>query len=72
MPMPKPKVLTALEVAYMMGFEPQTMTPDGRRIRLGSKALVGQYTRPYVREDGSQGVLDYSAVINSKRGRYGR
>ena len=61
------KRLTAPEVAYMMGLEPPATAADGKDIKYGRKALVGQYTRPYKREDGSDGVLDLSALINSKR-----
>ena len=65
--MAKRKRLSAPEVAYMMGLEPPTTTADGKDIKYGRRALVGQYTRPYKREDGSDGVLDLSEIINSKR-----
>ena len=65
--MVKRKRLTASEVAYMMGLEPPATTADGKDIKYGRRALVGQYTRPYKREDGSDGVLDLSELINSKR-----
>jgi len=45
----KHKALTASAVAYVTGFLVPTKTPDGKEIRYGRKALVGQYTRPYVR-----------------------
>ena len=51
----------------MMGLEPPATTADGKDIKYGRRALVGQYTRPYKREDGSEGVLDLSELINSKR-----
>ena len=65
--MPKRKALIALEVARTMGLKPPTKTPDGKDIEYGRKALVGQYTKPYKREDGSDGMLDLSEVINAKR-----
>ena len=65
--MAKHKALTAPEVAYAMGLKPPAKTPDGKGIKYGRKALVGQYTKPYKREDGSDGMLDLSAVINAKR-----
>lgn len=98
---PKRKALTASAVAYLMGFEPPAKSPDGKLIRYGRKAMVGQYTKPYVRvghlpagavivddrvdkhppvgrvskgarkryvkNHGTEGVLDYSAVINARR-----
>ena len=42
-------------------------TPDGKDIKYGIKAIVGQYTKKYTREDGTEGVLDLSAVINARR-----
>ena len=65
--MAKRKHLTAPEVAYMMDLEPPATTADGKDIKYGRRAIVGQYTRPYKREDGSDGVLDLSELINSKR-----
>ena len=65
--MAKRKALTASEVAHSMGLKPLAKTPDGKDIKYGRKALVGQYTKPYKREDGSDGVLDLSNAINARR-----
>lgn len=84
--MTKRKALAASEVVYVMGLMPPAKTPDGRDIRYGRQAVVGQYTKPYARQghtppgrvskgararferdEGSQGMLDLSAVINAKR-----
>ena len=48
--MTKRKALTAPEVAYVMGLTPPAKTSDGKDIKYGRKALVGQYTKPYTRE----------------------
>ena len=80
----KPKALTAPAIAYIMGFTVPIKTPDGKDICYGRKALVGQYTKPYVRavllegtrisngrrkryehDNGTEGRLDYSGVINA-------
>jgi hypothetical protein len=65
--MAKRKALSAPEVAYVMGLTPPAQTPDGKDIKYGRKALVGQYTKRYTREDGTEGVLDLSEAINAKR-----
>lgn len=48
--MPKHKKLAAPEVAYMMGLTPAAQTAEGKDIKYGIKALVGQYTKPYKRD----------------------
>ena len=48
--MAKHKALTALEVAYVMGLTPSAKTADGKDIKYGRKALIGQYVKPYTRE----------------------
>ena len=48
--MAKRKALTALEVARTMGLKPPAKTPDGKDIKYGRKALVGQYAKHYTRE----------------------
>ena len=58
---------TATQVAYLMGIRFSRTTPDGKDVRYGIKALPGQYVRPYKRDDGTDGMLDYSAVINYRR-----
>ena len=63
----KRKALSAPEVVYMMGIIPPAKTADDKDIKYGRKALVGQYTKQYTREDGTEGVLDLSAVINARR-----
>ena len=65
--MAKRKKLTASEVAYMMGLAPPAQTADGKDIKYGKRAIVGQYTKPYTREDGTEGVRDLSEVINARR-----
>ena len=47
--MTKRKALAAPEVAYLMGLTPPAKTSDGKDIKYGRKALVGQYTKPYKR-----------------------
>ena len=61
------KKLTASEVAYMMGLAPPAKTADDKEIKYGITARVGQYTRKYTREDGTEGVRDLSEVINARR-----
>ena len=71
----------------MMGLTPPAKAPDGKDIKYGRRALVGQYTRSYkrvvecpagkriskgaqariARDNGTDGVLDLSAAINSRR-----
>lgn len=65
--MAKSRKRHAAAVAYEMGLTPPAQTPDGRDIKYGRKALVGQYIKKYMREDGTEGVLDLSEVINSRR-----
>lgn len=48
--MAKHKALTAPKVVYAMGLTPPAQMPDGKGIKYGRKALMGQYTKPYVRE----------------------
>mgnify|MGYP001603137946 CR=1 FL=1 len=48
--MAKTKKLAAPEVVYMMGLTPPAQTPDGKDIKYGRQAVVGQYTKPYTRE----------------------
>ena len=49
------KALAAPEVAYMMGLAPPAKAPDGKDIKYGRRALVGQYTRSYKRVVASAG-----------------
>ena len=66
--MPKYKQLPARAVADTLGFPPLPKPMPGQpEPRIGRKALVGQYVRPYKREDGTDGKLDYSAFINAHR-----
>ena len=62
------KRLTAPQVAYMMGLIPPSKTADGKDIRYGCKASVGQYTKPYTRE----GYLPPGRVSKGARKRYER
>ena len=62
----KRKKLTAPEVAYVMGLTPPAETPDGKAVKYGRKALVGQYTTPYKRD----GWLPPSRVSKGARARY--
>ena len=47
--MAKCRKLTAAAVVYVMGLTPPAKTPDGKDIRYGLKAIVGQFTKPYTR-----------------------
>ena len=47
--MVKRRKLTAAAVVYAMGLAPPAKTPDGKDIRYGLKAIVGQYVKPYTR-----------------------
>lgn len=89
--MAKHKALTASEVAYVMGLTLPTKTLEGKDIKYGRKALVGQYAKHYIRkgflhttgeppgrhskgrlarytrDNGTEGVLDLSEVVNARR-----
>lgn len=66
--MAKRKALAAPEVAYVMGLTPPAKTSDGKDIKYGRKALVGHYTKPYVRE----GHLPPGRVSKGARARHKR
>ena len=65
--MVKRKQLPARAVADAMGFVPMRPAQGMPELKYGRKALIGQYVKPYTREDGTTGKLDYSAVINARR-----
>ena len=81
--MTKRKALTAPEVAYLMGFEPSADKDvhygrkalvgqyTKRYTRAGHLPATGRISkgaqRRYDRDNGTEGVLDYSAVINARR-----
>ena len=64
--MTRRKTLTASAVVYLMGFEPPAKSPDGKLIRYGRKAMVGQYAKPYARE----GHVPPGRVSKGARKRY--
>lgn len=63
----KRKQRPAQTVAYLMGFVTPQTTFDGKKVQYGIKAIVGQYVRPYIRDDGTEGLRDYAAIINYNR-----